>query len=53
MLGISRDLFDKEVKPNVRHVRLGHGRRSVRLYPVAELEKWLDRNAGLPLGDDR
>lgn len=48
-LGISRDLFDRVVAPNVRCVRLGR----VRLYPATELQKYLDRNASLPLGEDR
>ena len=39
MLGISRDTFDRMVAPHVRCVSLGR----VRVYPVGELETWLDR----------
>jgi excisionase family DNA binding protein len=40
-LGISRDLFDREVLPELRVVRLG--RRIV--VPASELERFLERNA--------
>jgi hypothetical protein len=40
-LGISRDLFDEHVAPELRKVRAG---RRV-LYPVRELERWLDQSA--------
>lgn len=42
-LGCSRDFFDVHVMPALRVVRAG---RKV-LIPIAELEKWLDRNASL------
>jgi hypothetical protein len=45
MLGVSRDLFDRLIAPEVRFVRLGR----VRVYPVVELERWLSRNASLPM----
>ena len=45
-LGCSRDFFDLHVLPGVRVVRAG---RKV-LVPIAELERWLDRNASLTLG---
>ena len=48
-LGISRDMFDAEVAPFVRCVRLGR----LRVYPVTELQKWLDRQAALPLEGER
>ena len=38
---MSVDSFDRYVGPEVRCVR--HGR--LRLYPVAELQGWLDRHA--------
>jgi hypothetical protein len=40
-LGISRDAFDEHVAPEVRKVRVG---RRV-LYPVRELERWLEQSA--------
>ena len=48
-LGISRDMFDAEVAPHVRCVRLGR----LKVFPVRELEKWLDRQAAMPLDRDR
>jgi excisionase family DNA binding protein len=46
-LGCSRDYFDERVAPELRVVR--RGRRV--LVPIAELERWLDRNAArLTLG---
>lgn len=40
-IGISRDLFDEHVLPELRVVRIG--RRIV--VPVRELERWLERSA--------
>jgi len=40
-LSLSDESFDRYVRPHLRVVRLG----SVRLYPVAELERWLDAEA--------
>jgi excisionase family DNA binding protein len=42
MLGVSRDFFDEHVKPELRIVRCGS--RTV-LIPVAELVRWVERNA--------
>lgn len=42
-LGLSDESFDRYVKPQVRVVRRG----SLRLYPVAELERWLAESAEL------
>ena len=42
MLGVSRDFFDEHVKPELRIVR--RGSRTV-LIPVAELVRWVERNA--------
>ena len=44
-LGISDEAFDKYVRPNARVVRLG----SIRLYPIADLLAFLDRQASAPL----
>lgn len=46
-LGVSVDFFDEHIAPEVRAVR--RGRR--RLYPVRELERWLDQAASLALED--
>jgi excisionase family DNA binding protein len=48
-LGVSVDFLEKHVMHELRIVR--RGRR--RLIPVRELERWLDANAGLALGDAR
>jgi excisionase family DNA binding protein len=45
-LGVSRDFLDDHVLPELRVVRRG---RKV-LIPVAELERWLEREAALTLG---
>ena len=48
-LGVSDDFFREHVAPQVRRYR--HGR--LVLFPVRELEQWLDRSAALPLeGND-
>lgn len=44
-LGCSRDFFDEHVKPELRLVR--RGRRV--FVAIAELERWLARNAALTL----
>jgi hypothetical protein len=43
-LGISDELFDRHVRPSLPVVRLG----SVRVYPVAALERWLLEHADSP-----
>jgi hypothetical protein len=40
-LGVSIDFFDEHIAPELRVVR--HGR--LRLYPIRQLERWLDDNA--------
>jgi hypothetical protein len=40
-LGMSLDSFERHVQPSIRMLRLG----SMRLVPVAELERWADREA--------
>jgi len=42
MLGVSRDFFDEHIKPELRIVR--RGSKTI-LIPVAELERWLEKNA--------
>lgn len=44
-LGISDESFDRYVKPHVRVVRWG----TLRVYPVAELQRVLDEQAAAPL----
>jgi excisionase family DNA binding protein len=46
-LGCSLNHFERHVQPELRVVY--SGRR--RLFPVRELEAWLERNAIAPLGD--
>jgi hypothetical protein len=40
-MGMGKTSFEKYVVPEVRCVRRG----SMRIYPVRELERWLERNA--------
>lgn len=46
-LGVGVTTFAERIAPELRVVRLG----SKRLYPVSELQAWLDRNAARTLGD--
>lgn len=46
-LGVSDETFDRYVKPHLPVVRLG----TVRLYPVADLERFLADQASSPLED--
>jgi hypothetical protein len=48
-LGMSVDSFDRYVGPHVRCIRRGR----LRIYPVAELERWADENAEALFGDAR
>lgn len=52
-LGMSIDHFDRHVRPTLRVVRSGQ----LTLFPVKELEKWVERQAqmelGLPVPGDR
>lgn len=41
-LGMSVDSFERHVQPTIRMVRLGR----MRLVPIAEIDRWLDENAG-------
>jgi excisionase family DNA binding protein len=47
-LGVSVDFFDQHLRHEIRAVR--RGRR--RLYPVRELERWLDAAATRALEDE-
>lgn len=40
-LGVSRDYFDKHLKPELRVVRRGR----LVLIPIRELERWIEENA--------
>lgn len=46
-LGMSIDSFERYVMRDVRCIRRG----KLRLFPVAELERWADDNAERLLGD--
>jgi hypothetical protein len=48
-LGISRDTFDLRVGPRLRWLRLGR----IKVVPVTELQKYLDREAAVDLGARR
>jgi hypothetical protein len=45
-LGMGVTSFEQYVQPNVRAVRQG----KLRLFPVRELERWLDENAAMTFG---
>lgn len=47
VIGVSEELFDKHVRPSLPVVRLG----TVRVYPVAELERWLLERADSPAAE--
>jgi excisionase family DNA binding protein len=44
-IGVSVDSFERFVQPEIRVVRRGR----LRLVPVSELERWLERNAARTL----
>ena len=46
-LGVSRDFYDQHIAPELHVVR--RGRR--RLIPVREVERWLEKEAALPLDE--
>lgn len=48
LLSISIDTFERPVMPEVRVVRIG---RRV-LFAVADLERFVERHAAVPLADD-
>jgi len=43
-LGVGVDTFDRHIRPELRCVYVG----GVRLWPVEELGRWLDRHAIMP-----
>jgi excisionase family DNA binding protein len=46
-LGVSVDTFERHIAAELRVVYVGR----VRLYPVPELERWLDRQAAAPVAE--
>jgi hypothetical protein len=44
-IGVSDETFDRYVKPHLRVVRLG----SVRIYPVADIERFLAESGAAPI----
>ena len=46
-LGISDESFDRYVAPFIKVARLG----ALRLYPVGELQRWIETQASAPLED--
>jgi hypothetical protein len=47
-IGVSDELFDRDVRPTLPAVRVG----AVRVYPVEAIRRWLRENECLPLGED-
>jgi predicted DNA-binding transcriptional regulator AlpA len=45
--GVSDETFDRHVRPTLPVVRLG----SVRVYPVADIERWLREHAAAPAAE--
>jgi hypothetical protein len=45
-LGMSINSFERHVQPELRLIRRG----KLRLFPIRELERWLDENADLVIG---
>jgi len=48
LLSMSIDSFERHVQPQLRLVRCS---AKLRLVPVAELQRWIDANAGRSLRD--
>jgi excisionase family DNA binding protein len=48
-LGVSPDFFDEHVRPELRLVRVGR----LVFVPVAELERWLERNSARALSTEK
>jgi hypothetical protein len=46
-LGISVDSFERYVQPEVKVVRRG----SLRLFPISDLERWLEENSSSIIDD--
>ena len=47
-LGMSINSFERHVQPELRLVRRG----KLRVIPISEIERWLDSNAALTLGEE-
>lgn len=47
-LGMSINSFERHVQPELRLVRRG----KLRVIPISEIERWLDSNAAMTLGED-
>ena len=47
-LGVSEDDFDARIKSELRCVRSGR----LKLYPVAELQRWLEKSAAAILDEE-
>jgi hypothetical protein len=47
-LGMSLDSFERHAQPELRLVRRGR----MRLVPIRELERWLEKNADRSLADE-
>ena len=45
-LGMSLNSFERHVQPELRVIRRGQ----LRLFPIRELERWLEANADLTIG---
>ena len=52
-IGISVDTFERHVMPTLRVVRVGESSRARVIVPVSELERYLEREAALPVGGER
>ncbi len=48
-LGVSMDYFREYIAHELRAVRRGR----IKLYPVPDIERWLDQEAALALGGQR
>jgi excisionase family DNA binding protein len=47
-LGVNVKSFERHIEPHLRSVRVGRRR----LYPLAELNRWLEREGAIPLARD-
>lgn len=46
LLAMSEDFFEANVMPEIKHIRRGR----LKLYPISELERWVELNSQLLLG---
>ncbi len=47
-LGVSVDFFREQIAPELRAVRRGR----LRLFAVADIQRWLNEHASVPLSDE-